>query len=197
MASRAKTFDELLADVAAATPAPGGGSAAGWACALAAGLVEMTARFTLGRADHAARHERMATIAEQSAELRRRAGELAERELHAYEPVLEALRLPTTDLDRPARLDAALSQAAQTPLEIARVAGEVARLALEAARDGAPHLRGDALTGLLLAEGACQAAAQLVRINLAGMPRDLRLIELTELTESAAATRAEALSADA
>jgi methenyltetrahydrofolate cyclohydrolase len=196
MASRGKTFDELLADVAAATPAPGGGSAAGWACALAAGLVEMTARFTLGRADHADRRERMATIAEQSAELRRRAGELAEHELHAYEPVLEALRLPTTDPGRPARLDAALSQAAQTPLEIARVAGEVATLALAASRDGAPHLRGDVLTGLLLAEGACQAAGQLVRINLAGMPRDLRLIELTELTESAMATRAEALLAE-
>lgn len=197
MASRAKTFDELLADVAAATPAPAGGSAAGWTCALAAGLVEMTARFTLGRADQADHHERMATIAEQSAELRRRAGEFAEHELRAYEPVLEALRLPMTDPARPARLDAALSQAAQTPLEIARVAGEVATLALEAARDGPEHLRGDALTGLLLAEGACQAAARLVRINLAGMPRDLRLIELTELTESAAATRAEALSAEA
>ena len=193
MPSRARTFDELLADVAAATPAPGGGSAAGWACALGAGLVEMTARFTLGRSDLADRHERMAKIAEQAVELRRRAGELAERELHAYEPVLEALRLPTSDPARPARLDAALSQAAETPLEIARVAGEVATLALEAARDGPEHLRGDAVTGLLLAEGACQAAAQLVRINLAGMPRDLRLIELKELTESAAATRAEAL----
>ena len=153
----------------------------------------MTARFTLGRSDLADRHERMAKIAEQAVELRRRAGELAERELHAYEPVLEALRLPTSDPARPARLDAALSQAAETPLEIARVAGEVATLALEAARDGPEHLRGDAVTGLLLAEGACQAAGQLVRINLAGMPRDLRLIELKELTEAAAATRAEAL----
>jgi methenyltetrahydrofolate cyclohydrolase len=194
MASRAKTFDELLADVAAATPAPGGGSAAGWACALSAGLVEMTARFTLGREEHADGHERMAQIAAQAAELRRRAGELAERELHAYEPVLEAQRLPASDPQRPARLDAALSQAAQAPLEIARVAGEVAALALEASRYCTRHLRGDALTGLLLAEGACQAAAQLVRINLAAVPRDLRLIEIDELTETAAATRAEALS---
>ncbi len=193
MPSRAKTFDELLAGVAAATPAPGGGSVAGWACALAAGLVEMTARFTLGRGDLADRHERTAKIADQAAELRRRAGELAERELHTYEPVLEALRLPATDPERPARLDAALSQAAQTPLEIARVAGEVATLALEASRDGTRHLRGDALTGVLLAESACQAAAQLVRINLARMPRDPRLVEIEELTEAAAATRAEAL----
>ncbi len=193
MASRAKTFDALLADVAAATPAPGGGSAAGWACALGAGLVEMTARFTLARDDHANRHERMAQIAKQAAELRIRAGELAERELHTYEPVLEALRLPASDPERPARLDAALSDAAQAPLEIARVAAEVATLAFEASREGTRHLRGDALTGLLLAEGACQAAAQLVRINLAGLPRDPRLVEIRELTEAAAAARAEAL----
>jgi hypothetical protein len=69
----------------------------------------------------------------------------------------------------------------------------VATLALEASRDGTRHLRGDALTGLLLAEGACQAAARLVRINLAGMPRDPRLVEIEELTEAAAAARAEAL----
>ena len=95
MPSRARTFDELLADVAAATPAPGGGSAAGGPARWRSALVEMTARFTLGRSDLADRHERMAKIAEQAVELRGRAGELAERELHAYEPVLEALRLPT------------------------------------------------------------------------------------------------------
>jgi methenyltetrahydrofolate cyclohydrolase len=189
----AKTLDELLADVAAATPAPGGGTAAGWACALGAALVEMAARFALGREVLADRHQRMEQIAEQAALLRRRAGELAERELHTYEPVLEALRLPESDPERPARLDAALSEAAQTPLEIARAAGEVATLALEASREGTRHLRGDALTGLLLAEGACQAAAQLVRINLAGLPRDRRLTEVDELTRAAASKRAEAL----
>ncbi len=189
MAGGDKTLDELLADVAAATPAPGGGSAAGWACAMAAGLVEMTARLAFERGEH----DRLAQIAAQAEELRTRATELAELELHAYEPVLEALRLPGSNPERPARLDAALSEAAQTPLEIARAAAEVATLALEVSRSAARDVRGDALTGLLLAEGACQAAAQLVRINLARLPRDPRLTEVDELTRAAAATRAEAL----
>jgi methenyltetrahydrofolate cyclohydrolase len=188
----AKTFDELLADVAAATPAPGGGSTTGWACALGAALVEMAARVTLGRDDLADRHRRMGQIAEQAGELRLEAGQLAERDVHGYAPVLDALHLPADDPERPARLDAALSHAAETPLGIARTAAEVARLGLEVARDGAPHLRGDALAGLLVAEGACQAAGELVRINLAGLPRDPRLTEVGELTEAAAALRAEA-----
>jgi len=180
----------LLDDVATTTPAPGGGSTAAWACALAAALVEMTAAFTMKRPEQ---HERMAHIAARARSLRGQATELGEQELHAYGPVLAALRLPHEDPDRAARLDATLSSAADTPLALTRASAEVATLALEAARDGTPHLQGDAITGALLAEGACQAAAQLVAINLAGRPRDERLTELAELTKRAAAIRAELL----
>jgi formiminotetrahydrofolate cyclodeaminase len=184
---------ELLSDVAAPTPAPGGGSCSGWTCALAAGLVEMTAAFTLGHSEHEDRHERMAQIASRASALRDRASELAEQELHAYEPVLVAMRLPPDDPERPVQIDAALGQAAETPLALARVGAELAALALEASQTGTRHLRGDALAGLLLAEGACQAAAALVALNLSGRPQDARLAELAELTRQAAAARAQAL----
>ncbi len=187
----ARPLAELLEDVAARTPAPGGGCSAAWSCALAASLVEMTASFTLQRPDYADRHERMVEIRARARSLRDLAIDLGERELHSYEPVLDALRLPQDDPERPRRLDAASSQAADTPYELARAAAEVAALALEASRSGAPHLSGDAITGVLLAEGACQAAAALVRINLADRPLDPRLIELGTLTQRAAAARAE------
>jgi formiminotetrahydrofolate cyclodeaminase len=180
-------LERLLADVAAATPAPGGGSSSGWACALGAALVEMTAAF------EAKRSERLAEVGARAAALRGRALELAQRELHAYEPVLAALQLPREHPGRAERLDAALSDAAETPLELARASGEVATLALEAARTGPSHLRGDAIAGALIAEGACQAAARLVAINLAGRPDDKRLVELAELTSRAAAVREAAL----
>jgi methenyltetrahydrofolate cyclohydrolase len=184
---------ELLTQLAAPSPAPGGGCATGWTCALSAGLVEMTAAFTLAHPEQRDRHERMNQIATRAAELRASATQLAERELHAYDPVLAALRLPQGDPDRAAQLDATLSEAAETPLALARLAAEVAALALEASRTGTRHLHGDALTGLLLAEGACQAAARLVAVNLAGRPHDERLSELAELTREAAAARAEVL----
>ncbi|HEX4805822.1 MAG TPA: cyclodeaminase/cyclohydrolase family protein [Conexibacter sp.] len=186
---------ELLDRVASRTPAPGGGSSAALACALAAGLVEMTAAFTSARPEHAGRAPRMAELAARAQALRTTAAALAERELGAFAPVLDALRLPTEDPARPARVDAALSEAAESPLAIARAAAEVAELACAAVRDGTAHLVGDARAGVLLADGACQAAAGLAAINLARRPDDARHAELADLAARAARARAEVLAA--
>jgi methenyltetrahydrofolate cyclohydrolase len=142
--------------VAARTPAPGGGSSAACATALAASLVEMAANFTTGLGDEFQR----------ARELRTHALELAKTELHAYEPVLEALRLSHKDPERAARVHTAQLEASRSPLEIARTAAELADLAAELATNGNPNLTGDAIAGALLAEAAAQAAARLVQINL-------------------------------
>lgn len=190
-----RSLEELLSAVAAATPAPGGGSSVGLTCAIAAGLAQMAAGITLARHDAGTGAD--ATLAESSARagaLRSHALALAERELHAYEPVLLALRMPKSAPERPERLEAALSAAAETPVALAHCAAEIAALAAELAAGATQHVQGDALAGLLLAEGACQAAARLARINLAGHPHDPRLSELDELTTRAAGLRAQALS---
>jgi methenyltetrahydrofolate cyclohydrolase len=107
---------------------------------------------------------------QRAGELRTRALKLAEIELHAYEPVLEALRLPREDPERAVRVSAAQTEASKSPLEIARVSAELAELAAEVAVNGNPNLTGDAIAGALLAEAAAQAAARLVAINLPGDP---------------------------
>jgi methenyltetrahydrofolate cyclohydrolase len=173
----------VLESFAARTPAPGGGCAAALSGALGAGLVEMAARFTGGREQAAG----------EAAALR---GELlaeAERELHAYEPVLEALALDAGDPAREAALGEALSAAAESPMAIARAALEAAQLGAEIAHTGNRHLVGDAITGALLAEAACCAAARLAQINLARVPSDPRLDEAVALTRQAAAAREQAL----
>jgi methenyltetrahydrofolate cyclohydrolase len=171
----------VLEAVAARTPAPGGGSSAAWACALAASLIEMAAAFATEREDARGR----------AGELRERALELAETELHAYEPVLEALRLPHDDPARADRLQAAREHASQSPLEIARVGAELAEVGADIARSGNPDLAGDATAGALLAEAAAQAAAGLVAINLTEGPP---VREAAELARRANAARAAALS---
>jgi methenyltetrahydrofolate cyclohydrolase len=183
-------LSEVLDRVAAATPAPGGGSAAAVACALAAGLVQMVAGFTLA---HDAADDAMRAVHDRAARLREDAVALADVELRAYAPVLVAMRRPADDPQRPAALEAALSEAAESPLAIARVAASVAELAAEAARRGRRHLRGDAVTGALLAEAAVAAAARLAVINLAGRPGDARLGELERLARDAARARADVL----
>jgi methenyltetrahydrofolate cyclohydrolase len=117
-------------------------------------------------------------------QLRTRALELAEVELHAFVPVLEALRLPREQPDRSARIDAARHDASRSPLEIAQVATELAELAAELAQTGNPNLTGDAIAGALLAEASAQAAARLVQINLTDGP------EVAEAAEHAARARA-------
>lgn len=170
----------MLDAVAARTPAPGGGSCAAFAAAIAASLVEMAARFADGRA----------TLVDRAGELRTRALELAEIELHAYERVLEALRLPREDPERAARVKAARTEASQSPLEIARVSAELAELAAEIAHTGNHNLAGDAIAGALLAEAAAEAAARLVAINLTDGPA---VTEATELARRALAARERAL----
>jgi len=146
----------VLDAVAARTPAPGGGSSAACACAVAAALVEMAARFSPDREE----------LAQRAAELRARALDLAEVELHAYEPVLEALRLPRDEPERAARIEEARATASESPLAIAGVGAELGELAADITRTGNRNLAGDAIAAALLAEAAAQAAARLVAINL-------------------------------
>jgi methenyltetrahydrofolate cyclohydrolase len=158
-------FTQLLDDLADRTPAPGGGSAAAWATAIAAALVEMAAAFS-DREVPALREQALA---------------LAERELSAYGPVLEAARLPKEDPERRARLDQALSEAADSPLEIARLAAQVEELARDLVAHGNRTLEGDAGTAAELAGAARRAAARLVEINLSARPDDPRAAEAKQL----------------
>jgi formiminotetrahydrofolate cyclodeaminase len=189
-----RSLGQLLEQVAAESPSPGGGSSCALACALAAGLVEMAAAFTIARERYAERHERMATMRARAGELRSRALELAEEELHVYEAVLDALREPEDAPGRAERLDAALSDAADSPLAVARAAAEVAELAAEAASTGNRNLRGDAVSGALLAEAACCASSQLADINLAGRPQDPRRAQASDFAQRALQARSMALS---
>jgi formiminotetrahydrofolate cyclodeaminase len=171
---------DVLDELAAQQPVPGGGASAAWACALGAGLVEMAAAY--GGLD---------AVGAEAGGLRARALELAERDGEAYAPVLEALRMDRADPARAERLAGALSQAAQAPLEIALAAARVAELAAVAVRDGSLHLRGDAAAGSAIAAGACEAAAGLVEIDVGGRePPDPRVAGVRDAVAQARAAAA-------
>jgi formiminotetrahydrofolate cyclodeaminase len=178
---------ELLERFAARTAAPGGGSAAATACALAAALVQMAAEFDL--ASDAQPTARRAAV------LRGQALELGDRDLRAYAPVLEAFALPGEDESRAARIAAARSDAADPPLEIAAAAAELAALGAGLVRRGNPHLTGDAITAVLIAEAACRSAVELVELNLDDAGDDERRRQAEDLARRAAVARSQALSA--
>jgi formiminotetrahydrofolate cyclodeaminase len=185
------TVEGFLAALAAREPAPSGGAAAALACALAAALVEMAASLTAPDAPLA-----LGAIRERAAAIRSTATRLADDDAAAYGRVLEALRAPRDDAGRDERVREALSRAADIPLAIAEGAAETAELAAAVAHEGNPNLRGDALTGALLAEAAALAAVRLVEINLASAPGDARVQRGRNLARRALAARERALAGD-
>jgi formiminotetrahydrofolate cyclodeaminase len=184
-----RTLAEFMDDVAAETPAPGGGSVAAITAALAASLAAMVARLSRKHWEDAA-----GAVA-QAESLRARVAPLAQEDAVAYETVLLARRLPS-ELEpdvRDAALGDALSRAADVPLAIAEAATDVASLAAELARLGNPNLHGDASAAAVLAEAAVRVAAKLVEINLATREGDERLLRAHELAEHARRCAREAL----
>lgn len=150
----------FLDQLAARTPTPGGGGAAAVTGAMAAGLVAMAARFSAARLPGAGE------LADQADELRRRLAQLADMDAQAYAAVLEALRLPREASQREVQRQEALLGAALVPLEIAGIGAQVAVMAARLAETGNPNLRGDAVTGAVLAAASARSAACLVDINV-------------------------------
>ena len=171
--------------VASGGPAPGGGSVAAVAVALAAGLSGMAARLSADQLDDADR------LADRADALRRRVEPLARADAESYGRVLDAYRLPRGP-DSEARMEHvrdALSGAADVPLAVAEVGHEVAGIAARLVEEGNPNLEGDAMTAVLLADAGVRAAAALVEINLSSTNvEDDRLGRANELVDKTAAT---------
>jgi formiminotetrahydrofolate cyclodeaminase len=150
----------FLDQLAARTPTPGGGGAAAVTGAMAAGLVAMAARFSARQLPEAG------DLADEADRLRYMASQLADMDARAYTAVL-ATRGPE-------RKEALLG-AAMIPLEITAIGARVAGLAVRVAEAGNPNLRGDAVTGAVLAAASARSAASLVDINvrLGGLDAEL------------------------
>jgi formiminotetrahydrofolate cyclodeaminase len=173
---------EFLDRVASDSPAPGGGSVAAVAVALAAGLAGMAARLSTGQLSDAPE------LADRADASRRRVAPLARADAESYGPVLDASREPDPET-RVARLRDALSGAADVPLAVAMAGSEVVGIAARLAEEGNPNLRGDALAAVLLAGAGVRAASALVGINLStANVDDDRLSKANSLVATTAAT---------
>jgi formiminotetrahydrofolate cyclodeaminase len=156
---------EFLQALSAARPEPGGGSAAALTVAVAASLCAMTAGLSAGQLPAGTS---AADVVAEAQRLRDRAAPLAQADAEAYRRVIAALRGSDQSVA------AALSAASTVPLAVAKIGAQVAALAATVADRGNPNVRGDAITAAHLAAAGAQAAAQLVRINLAGDAGDDR-----------------------
>ena len=171
-------LDGFLEELSSAAPAPGGGSAAALAGALAGALVAMVARLTLGRKALAAVEPRAREILTAADALRLELRRLVDDDAAAYLAVRAAYGIPKDDPARRGAIDTALLGAAQPPLAAARAAARLIALAQEVGEIGNKNAVSDARVALGLARAALAGAVENVTVNVAALsnPRDGRAV---------------------
>ena len=166
------SLSDYLDALAAATPAPGGGSAAGVAGAMGAALVEMVAGLSLAKSDaQGGEHSGLQQAAlERARSVRAELLQLAEDDAGAYGAFMEALKLPkSSDDERAARtavISAAAQRAAEVPLATLRATVAVAEAARSILNKSLLAAASDLEVAARFARAAGESAAENVEANL-------------------------------
>ena len=180
-----QSLDGWLDELAGGAPTPGGGSAAALAGSIAAALVAMVARLTIGKKAYAQMDARAREILAEAERLRAELRRLVDEDAAAYGGVSAAYKIPKHDPARPRAIDDALIAACRTPADVVRRAARVLELAVEIGRIGNKNASSDAMVGQLLAQTAIKGAAENIKVNVAGMSDRQRANKLLNPTGEA------------
>lgn len=170
MRTAEQTIQDFCSQLAAGTPAPGGGAAAAVAGAMGASLVAMMAGLTVGREKFAAVNDEMQHAQEVG---QREAAALlvcADEDQESFDQVMAAFALPKgSDEEKKARtqaVQAGYKAATHSPLNTMEHCLVVMRYALAVAQKGNPNALSDAYVGYLTAAAGFEGALWNVAINL-------------------------------
>jgi len=155
--------------LAAGTATPGGGAASAYAGAMAAALVGMVARLTLGKKKYAEVEAQMQSVMETADKLRADLTAAVRDDSAAFDAVVDAFKLPKeTGEQQAARaeaIEAAYVHAAEVPLRVARAAVAILGLAAIAVEKGNLNAISDGGSAACLAQATLSGAALNVRAN--------------------------------
>jgi len=165
-----QTLSDFTDEVSRPSPAPGGGSVAALAGALAAALGAMVANLTHGKRGPAAARDEMEMVAMALQQVKHELLVAVDADTEAFGDVLAAMRLPRdTEAQASARaaaLQAGYQRATSVPLRTAQLCLEALRHCRTAAEQGLPASVSDAGVGALMARAGLRGAVANVRINL-------------------------------
>jgi len=178
--SEKKTPDtSLLDEFASSKPTPGGGSAAAYSGAMAAALVSMVARLTIGKKKYSSVEAQMDEIILQSEKIRSQLTDLVQKDATAFEDVMRAFKLPkdTPEMEstRMHSIEIATQSAAQVPMQVAQLSLTILALAERVVTLGNINAISDGGSAGALAMASIKAASYNVRINLANISDTLVL----------------------
>lgn len=166
-----QSLQRFLDNLASAAPTPGGGGAAAFSGAMAAALVSMVCRLTLGRRKFVHVEAQVQEILARSEILRARLLQMVAEDAEAVETLMAAYRLPKGSEDEQAARQAAIQSGAKkattSPLAAVQACAEIIELGQTAAEIGNPTAVGDARAGIMCAQTGLKIAAMNVLLNLA------------------------------
>lgn len=180
---------DFVQELAGEKPAPGGGSVAALAGALAAALCAMVGNLTVGRKSQEKAWPAMAKVRDEAEVIATELLRLVDADTEAYNQVTAAFRLPKENKEQQAErivaIQAALREAAQVPLKTLQTLTRMPELARQALELGNPNCITDAGVAIQLVRAGAFGAAYNVRINakeLKDQPEAQRLLAETETT---------------
>jgi len=168
-----KSLGELIEEMAAPTPTPGGGSAAALSGAVGASLLSMVAGLTVGKKGYEAVSEEMAERRGKLAPMRAQFQSFIQKDAEAFEKVMAAFKLPkdTEELKatRGVAIQEATKGAAEVPLEVMALSVDALEHALALAEKGNKNSVSDVGVGALELLTALKGAQLNVQINLGSL----------------------------
>lgn len=171
----------FIEELASASPTPGGGGASAYGGALASALASMVGNLTVGKKAYAAVEDQMQASLRTLESLRGCLLDLVEADGRAFEPLAAAYRMPKSTPEEQAAkesaLQAALVEATEVPLAIMQACVDVLQETKLMADSGSRMAVSDAGVAAVFAKAALQGASLNVRINLASMVDEARVVQ--------------------
>ena len=179
---------DFVNELAGDSAVPGGGSVAALAGSVAAGLIAMVARLTIGRKKYEDVWEAMARIRDEGDRLVDAFCDLVDRDAEAYKGVVDAFKMPQeTDTDketRSAAIQEAIRQAAIVPLKTLKAISKTIDLAEKTIHKGNSNCLTDVGTAMQMARAGALGAAYNVRINLGSITDQGAVARLRQETDT-------------
>ncbi len=177
------TLKQLIDELGARTPAPGGGAAASVTAAVGSALGAMVINWSLTRKslqEHRASNQHHLDALQAGAA---RSLQLADEDARAYESLNTIMKLPEDDPTRLAGWDDAVEGAMAPPVETLRLCAEMATTLGGLAGTTNPMLKSDLAAAAVLVEAAGRTAAWNIHANLPLIGQE-RALELTGEAQS-------------
>ncbi len=159
------TLIEFTEALASRKPVPGGGGASALAGSLAASLAAMVGNLTSGKKKFADSEDERNRLIAQAEQLRQQLLDGIEEDAEAFYPLSQAYSLAKDDPSREETMEKCLRDAAQAPLKILTLAGEVLEVLERMLPISSRLAISDIATSAALAEGCLKGAAVNVLVN--------------------------------